>query len=58
MSVASELFYRQKVHGLRDFEIYGPVKVMDAGTLRVKRIIKKPPTFEDLLLKVLLRKGV
>jgi hypothetical protein len=45
-----------RVRGLRDLSWGGPVTVYDARTMRVKRIISHPITYEDIIRLKLTRK--
>lgn len=49
MELSREVLLQRRVRGLRDFDWGGPVKVMDARTRIIKRILEHPLTYEDIL---------
>ena len=49
MIFTSELRHDKRVNGLRCICFGGPVTVYDAATGRVKRVIKHPKTWEQIL---------
>lgn len=49
MIFTSELRHDKRVAGLRCICFGGPVTVYDAATGRVKKVIKRPPTYEQII---------
>jgi len=46
---ANKLLARNNCRGLRDFNWGGPVKIISASTGRVKRVIKDPLGYDEII---------
>jgi hypothetical protein len=49
-TIAKDIIYRARVNALRDICIGGPVTVRDAGTGKIKTVIKHPLAWEDIVI--------